>query len=45
MGKYVDRNFIRQLTKKYYQQQRNHEFKCSCIYCQNYQNLLKEKER
>ena len=45
VGKYVDRNFIKNLTEQYYQEQRNHVFKCNCICCQHYQNLVHEKKK
>ena len=45
MGKYVDRNFIKNLSKQYYQQQKNHISKCNCICYQRYQNLLHEKKK
>ena len=31
MGMYVDRNFIKSLSKKYYQQQKNRAFEYDCI--------------
>ena len=45
MGKYVDRNFIKRLSAKYYLEQRNHISKCNCLYCHRYLNLLHEKEK
>ena len=45
MGMYFDRNFIKSLSKKYYQQQKNRAFEYDCICCQRYQNLLHEKKK
>lgn len=45
MGKYVDRNFIKNLCEIYFYKRRKHFNSCKCWKCERYYNLIEQMDK